>query len=305
MELSPEGQPTRKIEIVGIVLCILGPILVIISIFLIIWYDILNQHYTRTQLKPGQTYHVGSVQYRMPHLPMRKHRAYKLRDGYMQRQRALLRQVSNLFARLNIQYCLFMGTLLGFIRHQTLIPWDDDLDLLIPITHYRYLRSPAFACILQECRPPLEILVPRRDSKSPQFFKIKFRGERTPFIDLFFAKETSRGIIECSDVSQTSHRKLLPEGITLQQSSGSWYTTCSLYPVRTLQCDGFTLRVPNDPEAVLRQDYGVTALTVMIPPSLRYVNHNIQSWTESILRKWRLNRCTADQRQSDKLSSKA
>jgi phosphorylcholine metabolism protein LicD len=43
----------------------------------------------------------------------------------------LLKQTTKILEQYNINYCLISGTLLGFIRHNDFIPWDDDIDLLV------------------------------------------------------------------------------------------------------------------------------------------------------------------------------
>lgn len=43
----------------------------------------------------------------------------------------LLREFDRVCKELNIPYFLFAGTLLGSVRHEGLIPWDDDLDVLM------------------------------------------------------------------------------------------------------------------------------------------------------------------------------
>jgi phosphorylcholine metabolism protein LicD len=42
----------------------------------------------------------------------------------------LISQVTNILEEFDIQHCLISGTLLGHIRHNDFIPWDDDIDLL-------------------------------------------------------------------------------------------------------------------------------------------------------------------------------
>jgi phosphorylcholine metabolism protein LicD len=43
----------------------------------------------------------------------------------------LLKKTINILKEFEINHCLISGTLLGHIRHNDFIPWDDDIDLLV------------------------------------------------------------------------------------------------------------------------------------------------------------------------------
>lgn len=48
----------------------------------------------------------------------------------------LLRQFDDVCKRSGLRYYLFGGTLLGAIRHKGIIPWDDDIDVVMPREDY-------------------------------------------------------------------------------------------------------------------------------------------------------------------------
>lgn len=49
----------------------------------------------------------------------------------------ILKDITDFCINHNIRYFLYCGTLLGCIRHGGFIPWDDDIDIAIPLSDYK------------------------------------------------------------------------------------------------------------------------------------------------------------------------
>ena len=44
----------------------------------------------------------------------------------------MLAEIDSICKKLNLKYMLSGGSLLGAIRHEGFIPWDDDVDIMMP-----------------------------------------------------------------------------------------------------------------------------------------------------------------------------
>ena len=54
-------------------------------------------------------------------------------------QLELLREFSRVCEEHNLKWYAFFGTLLGAVRHEGFLPWDDDVDVVMPLDDYRAL----------------------------------------------------------------------------------------------------------------------------------------------------------------------
>lgn len=89
----------------------------------------------------------------------------------------VLKLIDGICRKHDISYSLYAGTLLGAVRHQGFIPWDDDLDICMSRSEYeRFLR------IWEEERPEGYLL--QNKENTPTFTQTftKIRKEHTCFL---------------------------------------------------------------------------------------------------------------------------
>lgn len=98
--------------------------------------------------------------------------------------RDLLREFDRVCKKLDIPYFLFAGTLLGAVRHQDFIPWDDDLDVLMRREDYNRLLREAPGVL--DCRR--FSLQGEGSAHWPMFFS-KLRLNGTTCLEPYYPKD--------------------------------------------------------------------------------------------------------------------
>lgn len=129
-------------------------------------------------------------------------------------QQEVLEQFDQICKTFGLQYYLAYGSLLGAVRHSGFIPWDDDIDIMIPSKDLdRIIRdlSPEFQ------KAGLEVVTPFSD---PQYTNLAYRviNTRDPrFDDEFLIKYHMFPYMAGIDLFPLSHVPQDPEDRELQK----------------------------------------------------------------------------------------
>ena len=151
-----------------------------------------------------------------------------------------LRHLFSLIDKHEAEACIMFGTLLGKLRHNNFIPWDDDADVVVF----------SYDLFLERCVPELEamgyiVLPDIRDGR-----RMGCRVFHRDSLEIP-GKETLRfpwiGIWE-HEMRGTDYLTLLPEEFR--------YSVEDFFPLRYVEFLGFRVAVPHRPESVLDTYFG-------------------------------------------------
>lgn len=90
----------------------------------------------------------------------------------------ILDEIVRICDQYSLNYCLIGGTLIGAVRHQGFIPWDDDLDIVMPRDDYNTF------CRLCKTELSSEFYIQSLETEPNYYLPfIKIRKENTTFIE--------------------------------------------------------------------------------------------------------------------------
>lgn len=90
--------------------------------------------------KPNMNYMINGIIYTIPKDLLFTDKQYMLAQYKLNRLYRLLKYITKIFKQNNIKYVAICGTLLSALRHNALMPWDDDIDLAYNLIDHEKIK---------------------------------------------------------------------------------------------------------------------------------------------------------------------
>lgn len=149
--------------------------------------------------------------------------------------------VTTIFDQHSLQYWAIGGTLLGAVRHQGIIPWDDDVDIGImskDIKKFLALKSKLKMCGYEISKIWFGYKVFKSTGKLVPGADYKF-----PFVDVFVYKEEGGKLVQYYKAAREAWPK-------------EWYSKKQMTYLPKLEFGDFYISTPSLPQEYLERMYG-------------------------------------------------
>jgi hypothetical protein len=238
--------------------------------FILAWVIIQHEEYG-DKIKPGDKYRVGNKVYTLPRQPVKvdnKPFSYNqeiriLKENTLIKLRELLISVTKLMDDVQIPYFLSGGTLIGMTVFKTIMPWDDDLDIHCFWNDREFLwNNESFLKKCQEYNLEVIHLVGSSLSaatKEGAATRLRFIGTKYPVCDVFFEKGQDDEHLAKVDAWYKDKIVFSKKEIWNKQD---------VLPLKYEVIDDIKVSLPNNPEALLKAQYGDKVMERMVYRSI-------------------------------------
>ena len=104
----------------------------------------------------------------------------------------ILKDVTNVLEKNNLEYFISFGTLLGAIRHKGLIPWDTDIDIIIP----EQIKEQIFNTLKDQLDTHYIVKKDKENNIVGSLMRVYLSKTNTLHLDLFtYLEDTTQNII--------------------------------------------------------------------------------------------------------------
>lgn len=221
--------------------------LLVISGLLLLACFLYNSPISRTLARPGVSYAVGPVRHVVPDLAFGQEATYLVKPQVLKNMLDILQYTHHLLTRHRITYWITIGNLLGAVRHGGFTPWDDDMDMHVPLQEMDRLWA---------LKPQIEadgyVLM-----KAAGGFKLAYNNRyRFPFIDLVFVEKDEDLFKLCFPLDRN--------GAPTFAKARQWPNEClpvkDVIPLQMIPFEHINVWCPAHPERLIKRIYGERAL---------------------------------------------
>ncbi len=180
----------------------------------------------------------------------------------------LLKKTIDILNEFNIKYFLISGTLLGYVRHNDFIPWDDDIDLIVdktiiqklPLIYNKYKNDVIFInrenFLIKLCsRNGINV----KNRHITRYLINPRDNYKWPFIDLFIFEQKT-------DIN------------TITFFEKNWISK-AFFPGQSVKFNGLDVIIPSIPDYFLKINFGKDYMTTFKSNSY---NHKLEIPNSSI-----------------------
>jgi hypothetical protein len=244
-----QGLSVYNLIVILIIMCVLGNFL--------LWrkYSVMN--YSTRYIRRGMKYRVGHKYYQIPDIPVSGN-TMLLDESFLVKQREILKDTLNVLMEQNIECWLSGGTLLGFQRHGTIMPWDDDCDIHTDISNRDIIGTDSFQSILQRYGLERIKLVGCTSKWATGVFaslRIRRIGTHMPVCDIFFTHNRGGHVTKIDGWFNTT---------SYTYNKREHWNHGDIYPIQYKVIDDILVPIPNNPQEVLMAQYGRSVLQSIV-----------------------------------------
>lgn len=203
-----------------------------------------------------------------------------IKDSLAKEFKQMYSKFRDLMDKHKIKHWVSGGTLLGAIRHKGFLPWDDDMDIHMLMIDIDKILDSKFQKDLKNLNITMSYNPIAGEAISAfRLTRINKSKLTPPFIDILFETKVSGNKLsrcrEITNINKYGMKKECKETITKE----TWDESL-IFPLRKINFEDIWVYIPNNPEEILKIQYGENVLNTIKTPNY---SHGSISWASPVI----------------------